>query len=341
MKDTIGKWTALSGVAILLGSTMAIAEDAPGAGKTVKPSRGNWDTFWFAQNIVQMGLEELGYDVEDPATLAATAVYSSLSQGDTAFTADTVMPNHDGMAAKVQADVIQIGPVLTPAAIQGYLIDKKTADAHNIVYLEDMQRPEIRDLFDTNGDGRAEMIGPSVGWGAEAVALAQFEALDLNQDVHMIQGEYSALVGDVEGKVSAGEPVFLYSWYPSSLTFKVKPGEDLVWLQMKDASLPEAQQAQYSPVPGVVGCAGDADPCDMGWLATENYISVNKDWAAENPAAVAFFEQVQVSLQDRVDQNSRMAEGERSEDDIRRHAEEWIAAHRDEFDGWLTKARGN
>jgi glycine betaine/proline transport system substrate-binding protein len=51
------------------------------------------------------------------------------------------------------------------------------------------------------------------------------------------------------------------------------------------------------------------------------------------------FELVEIPLEDIAAQNARMAAGEDSSDDIRRHAEEWIEIHQSEVDQWLEEAR--
>ena len=46
---------------------------------------------------------------------------------------------------------------------QGYLIDKKTADKYNIKYYNDLKKPQIAKLFDTNGNGKADLAGCPAG----------------------------------------------------------------------------------------------------------------------------------------------------------------------------------
>ena len=69
------------------------------------------------------------------------------------------------------------------------------------------------------------------------------------------------------------------------------------------------------------------------------YIAANKKWLADNPAARKFLELVKMKLSDRVTQNIAMKNGEDSEADLRRHAEEWIKRNQAQFDKWLDMAR--
>lgn len=328
----LGLSTLLGGAGAALAQTKL-----PGVGKTVSPARPNWDSFWFGQKIIDIGMERLGYKVEAPKTLAPAAIFTSIARGDVTYTADTILPNHADLYAKTAADVMPVGPVMDPGTIQGYMVDKKTAEAHNIRYLEDLTDPKIAALFDQNGDGKADMVGPSVGWaGSFAVAQGHMKALGLEKTVTLVSGEYTTLAADAVARFAAGKPIFLYTWYPNPTTMKLLPGKDLVWLQLKNPALPEDQMKTYKPLAKVDGCA--SDPCAVGWLPTVYYIAVGKKWAAENPAALEFFKQVKMKLEDRAEQNQRMLNGENREADIERHARTWIKANEAMFEGWIKTA---
>jgi glycine betaine/proline transport system substrate-binding protein len=68
-------------------------------------------------------------------------------------------------------------------------------------------------------------------------------------------------------------------------------------------------------------------------------IVANKKFAEANPAAKKFFEVFTLPLNDINEQNTRMNEGEKSQKDIERHVDEWIAANQEKWDGWLEAAR--
>lgn len=331
--------TVLSGAAIAAGTGGRVIAQAglPGAGRTVMPARPNWDSFWFGQKIVDIGMARLGYKVEAPKTLAPAAIFTSIARGDLMYSVDTILPNHADLYARTAEQVMPVGPVMDPGTVQGYMVDKVTADRHNIRYLEDLAKPEIAALFDQNGDGRADMVGPSATWsGSSAVALNHIKSLGLEKTVNLVQGEYTTLAADAVGRFAAGKPILLYTWYPNPTTMKLKPGRDLVWLELKTVSLPGDQMSTYKPMPDVEGCA--SNPCNIGWLPTVYYIAVNRRWAAENPAALTFFKLVKMHLNDRAEQNARMLAGENREPDIDRHAREWIKTNQERFDGWIQAA---
>lgn len=328
---------ALGTLAILAGSTGAAVADLPGNGERVNPARPNWDSFWFGQAIVDQGMERLGYDVREPATLGLAPIFTSMARGDLHYIADTILPNHASLYEQTEGQVRRIGPIMDPGTVQGYMVDRVTAEAYDIHYLEDLRDPEIAALFDQSGDGRADMVGPSVDWvGSSGVVAHHMRELGLEDTIRVVQGEYTALSADARGRYSDGEPIFIYTWYPNPTTMQLLPGEDLVWLELRDVTLPDDQLAQYEPLQDVDGCR--SNPCDIGWLPTVYYIGVNAEWADRNPAAVRFFEQIEMHLEDRAAQNIRMHQGENREADIKRHAAEWIEDNRDRFDAWIQNA---
>ncbi len=328
--------TAIGAAVIATLSFGVQAADLPGSGRVAKPARPNWDSFWFGQAILDKAMARLGYDVEAPKTLGAPAIFTSMSHGELHYMADTILPNSAGLYKQTEGSVRRIGPLMSPGTIQGYAVDKETAEKHDIRYLEDLLDPKIAALFDQNGDGKADMIGPNPDWtGSSAVVEHHMTKLGLEDAVKVVQGNYTTLSADAVGRYAGGDSIFIYTWFPNPVTMELRPGQDLVWLELRKPTLPEEQMVQYKALSDVPGCA---DPCDIGWLPTTYYIGVSEAWAQENPAAVAFFEQIKMHLEDRFWQNSLMKEGENSDEDIDRHADQWIEKHRDEFEIWIATA---
>lgn len=320
-------------------SATVSAQALPGEGKSVRPVRASWDTFWFGGVILQIGLERLGYKILEPQTLTSVAIYQALSQGDGHFTADTVMPNAEQFLEKTKDTVVNFGPIMNPGSIQGYLIDKATSEKHGIRFVTDLLEPKNARLFADDGSSLARMVGPSAGWSSENTALHHFKKLALDKTVKLVQGEYNVLVADTVARHKAGKPVLLYGWYPNTATVQLPPGKDLVWLQMKETDLPNMAPGTDTTLRGVTGCSGNADPCNTGWSATIYHISANKKWAAENPAAAKFFSLIKMELNDRVEQNLKMQAGEKRDEHLRRHAEDWIARNKTRFDAWIDEAK--
>ncbi|MDN3556659.1 glycine betaine/L-proline ABC transporter substrate-binding protein ProX [Halomonas maura] len=333
----------LKGVGLALSlavlPALVAAQDTPGEGVTVTPARATWDTGWFPAAVYGRLLEELGYDVQRPTTLDNPPFYQSVAQGDVDFWVNGWFPLHNTYRSTFEQGAELIGYVAQGGALQGYLVDKKTAEAHGITSLEDFKDPEIKALFDSDGNGKAEMVACPPGWGCELVIAHQLEAYGLTDHIEPIKAGYSASMADALGRYQDGGSIFFYTWTPNWTVGLLKPGQDVVWITVEEASLPEDQQAfeDATVVEGLEGCV--EDPCNLGWPANDIRPVVNSEFAANNPSAAKLFEVARIPIEAIFAQNARMFDGEDSEDDIRRHADEWIMGHRDEVNAWLTQAR--
>ncbi len=84
---------------------------------------------------------------------------------------------------------------------------------------------------------------------------------------------------------------------------------------------------------------GRPDPVKLGFVVSDIRIVANKKFTADNPAARKFFEIFKLPLMDINEQNTRMNDGEKSQKDIERHADEWIAKNKAQWEGWLEESR--
>jgi glycine betaine/proline transport system substrate-binding protein len=299
--------------------------------KEVTMAKATWDTGWFQAAIYQTLLEELGYTVEDIGTIDNAAFYTSAAQGDVDFWANGWFPIHDNYFEnpQVQANVERIGYQVEAGALQGYLIDRASAEALGITSLNDFADPAIAANFDSNGDGTADLIGCDAGWGCENVIEQTLDELDLRDSITHQQGTYSALMADTIARFQRGESVFFYTWTPNWTVSQLQLGEDVVWIE---APIADSQSAD-----GIPGCI--VDPCDMGFAPADIRAAANTEFLNNNPDVRVLFESIVIPLEDIAAQNQLMVDGEDSDEDIARHAAEWIEANRTSVDQWLQAAR--
>jgi glycine betaine/proline transport system substrate-binding protein len=325
--------------ALVLGAGVAEANELPGEGTTVTPARATWTTGWFHPEIYFRALEQLGYTVERPVTLDNPPFYQSVGQGDVDFWVNGWFPLHNTYQPAFEGNASLVGHVARGGALQGYLIDRRTAEEHDITNLEDFKDPEIAALFDATGDGRADMVACPPGWGCELVIEHHLDAYELRDHISPVKAAYEASMADAIARYQQGEPIFFYTWTPNWTLGELQPGEDVVWIEVPFASLPEDQAdlIDHTELEGVEGCV--ADPCFMGWPANDIRAVVNNDFLEANAAAARLFEVVEIPIDDIFAQNARMQAGEDSEDDLIRHADEWIETNRDLFESWIEEAR--
>jgi ABC-type proline/glycine betaine transport system substrate-binding protein/ABC-type amino acid transport substrate-binding protein len=316
-------------------------EERPATGETVSMARATWDTGWFQAEIFRRLLEELGYTVNEPQTMENQAFYLALARGEMDLWANGWFPSHHIFIedARVRSRVEAVGFEVRAGALQGYLVDKKTADDLGISSLGDLKNPKIAAVFDRNGNGKADLIGCNVGWGCERVVEHHLDAYDLRGTVEHVQGDYAPMMDETIGRYHRGDPILFYTWTPNWTVGTLVPGKDVVWIEVPFASLPTAKKnlEDQTTLKAVPGCVND--PCAMGFPPNDIRVVANKQFLDEHPDVRRLLELVKIPLEDISRQNARMLDGEDDDRDIRRHALEWIARHRDKIDRWLAAAR--
>lgn len=316
-------------------------------GGQVTMARATWDTGWFQAAIYAQLIEELGYEVNDPAELTrdANTFYPAVAQEEVDLWVNGWFPLHDIYLSRelfsgdlISEPIEPIGFEVRAGAIQGYLIDKATADANGITSMSDLTDPRIAALFDEDGDGQADLHGCNEGWGCHVVIDTHISELDWGANVEQVFGEYNDLINNVvRPKVEAGESVLFYTWTPNWTIDVLAPGEDVVWLESPALE----DDAGMDSVAGLAGCAAGGDSCNLGWPVNDIRAVANTEFLEDNPPIRRLLEVVEIPLKDIADQNARMAmDPDYGEGEIRAEAARWIEDNRDLVDSWLGTARG-
>lgn len=316
--------------AILAGSLSfhVVAESMPGEGISVQAVQSPIAEETFQTMLVNEALRELGYDVKPIQEVDYSAGYTSIANGDITFMATNWYPLHNTMYENAGGDDVfyRQGHYISGAA-QGYLIDKKTAEAHGIDNIEDFQNPDIARLFDTDGDGKADLTGCQAGWGCEGVIEHQLNAFGLRETVTHKQGQYAAIISDTITRYKNDEPIFYYTWTPYWVSGILVPGRDVVWLEVPYSSNPNGTDTTLP------------NGRNYGFDINSERIVANRDWVEANPAAKKLFEVMTLSVNDVSAENMQIRNGEDSQRAIMAHTKAWIEANRSTFDSWLEQAR--
>ncbi len=314
-----------------LWSTSTQAADLPGKGISVQPLKSSIAEETFQTLLVMKALEQLGYDVKPIKEVEYATAHIAIANGDGTFLADHWDPLHTDFYVKAGGDAkIYREGIYSSGALQGYLIDKKTADQYQITRIDQLKDPKLAKLFDTNGDGKADLAGCNPGWGCEKVIEHQLDAYGLRKTVTHNQGSYSAIIADTITRFKQGQPVLYYTWTPYWVSGVMVPGKDVVWLQVPFSSLPGERKDVDTTLP---------NGQNYGFQANNQRIIANRQFAEANPAAAKLFSIMQLSANDISAQNLRMRDGEKSMADIERHTNAWIKAHQKTFDGWIQESR--
>lgn len=302
----------------------------PGEGVKVTPIFPSIAEERFRGEIAMEGLRELGYRVQEPKETEYGVMMMALANGDADFTVHLWDKLHDKFYQQAGGDsaMVKTGSIM-PGVLQGYLIDKKTADAYHITNLNDLKKPEIAKLFDTDGDGKADMTGCNPGWGCELIIDHHMKAYGLQNSVKVNQGSYFALMADTITRYKEGKPILYFTWVPQWIATVLVEGKDVVWLEVPKTDLPDGNNDVDTMYQGK----------NLGFAVDQVKAVLNKEFAEENPAALKFLSVMQISTADESAQNLKMQAGEKRPADIEKHAKDWIAAHRQQFDTWLDESR--
>ena len=312
---------------------------------TVTMARADWNSGHMQAAIYAQLIGELGYEVSDPAdnTRDPNGFYPALASGQFDLWVNGWFPVHDiyleGERVTGETLELPIEPVgyqVRSGALQGYMIDKATADAMGITSMSQLADASVARVFDHDGDGLADLIGCNDGWGCQTVIDSHIDDLDWGDNVEQISGDYNSLVAGVRESIAAGEPVLFYAWTPNWTYEVLTPGEQVVWLESPALDDEEGT----TEVRGLRGCA--SDPCNLGWAVSSIRAVGNEDFLDDNEDIRRLLEVVTIPLEDIAAQNAKMAAAELgySENQINADAADWIEANRDTVDGWLATARG-
>lgn len=301
---------------------------------TLRTAHSNWIEEHFQTEIVKIGLEKLGYQVESPKEIDYTAIYVSLANEDLDYSVIYYDPLHQSFFDNAGGiEKLEGVGNITPDQIAGYQIDKKTADKYKISNIEQLKDPKIAKLFDSDGDGKANLVGCNAGWGCELAIDHHLKAYELQETVEHDRGQYTALLADSITRYKQGESVLFLAFNPHWIGVVLKPDQDVVWLEVPFTSLPEKMGSNITENDTF------ANGKNLGFAKYQQRIVGNKKFLAANPIAKRWFELVQIPVEDINKESLRIKNGENKPKDIRRHAEEWVINNQELFDSWIEEVK--
>ena len=311
--------------------------ECPDRGKGVTATYSGIEEL-FQTEIVLIGLEELGYTREKPKKFGYGTMHIAVANGDADFATSHWERLHQVFYDEVGGEetVKRIGPLIDDV-LQGYLIDKRSKEEHGIEDLGDLADAPIAKVFDTDSDGKANLIGCNKGWGCEKIVNHHLKAYGLLKTVKHDQGDYFTLMDDTIKRLKSqdgeeGEPILYYSWTPLWIHHVLKPGTDVEWVDVPETNLPEYLGKVTEEDTSV-------DGKNYGFATDSQHILANQEFLACNPVAKRFFEKVTIPIGKVSEQLGELSEKGLSEAAIRKSAEGWIEDNRATFNGWLEQAR--
>ena len=290
--------------------------------KEIKMGKADWDTGFFQAEIYKKALEKMGYKVTGPTVMKPQVFYVAAAAGDMDLWVNGWFENHNTYVTEAMGKVKPVGYVVEKGGLQGYLIDKKTADKFNIKSIIDIKKHAKE--FDINDDGKADMVACPPGWGCEKIITKHFEELGLGEFINPLKADYSASMADAISRYKNGKSILFYTWTPNWSVGTLKLGKDVVWIE-----------APYSDTKEVKVPNATKSKLNMGFAVNDIRAAANIDFLKANPKVEKMLKKASIPLADIAEQNLKMNAGEKSEKAIKKHAEEWIKANQSTFDSWI------
>lgn len=297
----------------------------------IKMARATWDTGWFQAEIYKQLLEQLGYRVLGPETMSTPDFYRDLAAGKIDVWVNGWIPSHQPLMIEHMERIAPIGKQVSSGVFQGLMIDKKTADQYGIKSLSDFKDKEIAKLFDSDGDGKAELYGCHLqnACGHDIEKLIQ--AGNLSRNVRQISFDFSVLASHVLKQYRKGNPVLFYAWMPHYLPGLLKPGQEVYWLPVENS---EDVSETHHYIPDCL-----QNPCQLGFPIDEIQVVANRKFLKQYPDIEVLFKLIEISASDITAQNAKLFSVEDDLSDIQRHAREWLKTHNSEVERWLSSSR--
>jgi len=286
----------------------------------------------FQMGVVVEMLKKMGHDVEITNGVEYAVAYQTIANNANSKDVYMMASQWDPLANSMvegaggASKITKYANFISNCA-QGYLIDKKTAEKYNIKYINDLNKPEIAKLFDTDGNGKADLTGCPAGWGCSKVIDYQLDAYKLRDNIDHNQGAYSAMIADTLAQYKIGKPILYYTWTPYWISGKLVPGKDVIFLQVTHSANPLTDSTKLS------------NGIDYGFNANNQRIASNVSVRENHKDIAKLFDLVKLSVNDVSGQNLLMVDGQNKPKDIQRHVQTWLKINKTKVDAWIKEAK--
>jgi glycine betaine/proline transport system substrate-binding protein len=209
----------------------------------------------------------------------------------------------------------------------GYVVDKKTADKYNIKYISDLKDPKIAKLFDSSGNGKADLTGASNGWEVADTINYQLDTFKLRDTIDHNQGAYSAMISDTMARYKTGKPILFWTWTPYWVSGKLVPGKDITFLQVTKSAHPKGIDTKLS------------NGANYGFAINSQKIVANASVLTKHKDIAKVLDLIKLSVNDVSGQNMLMRKGQDKDADIKRHVKMWLKGNATKVDAWINEAK--
>ncbi len=313
-----------------LVASIAIASSLYGAKVTVLKTVLEEETF--QMQIVAEMLKTMGHTVKISNALDYAITFQTIASNAKSDDVYFMAAHWDPIQTKMiegagGKEKLAIFSEYISNCASGYVIDKKTADKHNIKYISDLKDPKIAKLFDSTGNGKADLTGASTGWEVADTISYQLDAFKLKDTIDHNQGAYSAMIADTMARHKTGKPILFWTWTPYWVTGQLVPGKDITFLQVTKSAHPKGIDTQLS------------NGANYGFAINSQKIVANASVKTKHKDIAKLFDIVKLSVNDVSGQNMLMRNGQDKPNDIKRHVKKWLEANKVKVNAWIKEAQ--
>lgn len=198
-KHLLNRRIRLAGVALAAGAMLtAGAAQAQDKG-SVHLAYVEWASTVASTSVMQVVLEQAGFDVET-SSLSAAAMWQSVATGDTdALLAGWLPVTHEDYYAKLMDDVVDAGVSLEGAKL-GMVVP-----AYSEVN-------SIADMNDYAGDFDSKIVG--IDPGAGVMRLTEDVITDYDLDFNLVSGSGATMTAALKAAIDNDEDIAVTGWTP-------------------------------------------------------------------------------------------------------------------------------
>jgi glycine betaine/proline transport system substrate-binding protein len=285
----------------------------------------NWPSVSATANILKVIIEDnLGLSVE-LQNATNPIVFEAMDSGSMQAHPEVWLPNQQNLYDTFVKDK---GTVVMNEhgveAFQGMCVDKATADAHAIASIDDLTKPDVAALFDTDGNGKGELWIGAPGWASTNVEQVRARSYGYDQTFDLTQSDETLAYANLDNAIKAGKPWVGFCYTPHyvfalhDMTVLTEPPHDPAnW---------DVKQPTEDPNWLADSKAGSA------WESAYLHLMYQKALNETHPEVAKLFSNMALTTEEVSDMTYALVIDKK---DPAAYAKEWVAAHEDAVLGWL------
>lgn len=326
-------------VALLLGSTIAISQSNERVTIAEQSFAGSKAVSYILKAVIE---KRLGGQAD--VKLADTAVaVTALDKGDGQLDVigDFWMPNQNARWTEFVEKKKTIFHNDEPyKGIQRLWIPGYLQDSHKIYSIDDLKKPEIAKLFDSDGNGLGEYWPGAPGWGSTQIWMVKMRSYGLDKLFEHTIVDQAVFLNKLDSEYKKKKAMLFYYWTPEWVpqAYDIRPLKEAQFTGYK------GENAKGSPFyAGEKGCFELYNPREaQDWLErshitcqnpdAEIWVVYSKSLATRAPRTAQFFKQIKLDPAEVSKWVGSIARDKKDPQDV---AEEWVSKNKSIVDEWI------